>query len=111
MHADEGFAGLDPLKKRFLVGNRQVAGGVCENHTVIILQRLGRHLLYDIVARFSVRAAAGVIDCENAALFAESSEHFFRERNRTVTETLGRGDDEKFLLRSGSAGGQKEGGE
>src|ERR1039458_3263617 len=42
MDANERMAGLDPVEKALLVGNRQITGGAGENHAVVILQPLRR---------------------------------------------------------------------
>jgi len=44
VHADEGVPGFDPIDERLRVGQWEVAGGVGENDTVIVLEGRGAHL-------------------------------------------------------------------
>jgi len=98
VHADESFAGFDEIEEGVLVWKREVAGGVGEDDGVVFFEGVAGHFLFDVVAAFAVRAAAGVMDIHKPVCSPRPAMTRSASESRG-DESPGCGDDEEMFGR------------
>lgn len=109
VHADEGVSLLHPADEALPIGNRQIAGGVGEDHRIDLGQIGHGKLLADFVVVLAVGSSPHVVHHgEITGGFTERRDDVLGGGNRAVAEALGGGDHEDLLRRSRRKGHRRQ---
>ena len=101
VHADEGVSLLHPANETLAIGNRQITGGVGEDHRIDLGQIGHGKLLANFVVVLAVGAAPHVIHHgEFPGGFTEGRDDVFGGGDGAMAEALSGGDHEDLLRRS-----------
>ena len=109
VHADEGVTLLHPADEAFAIGNRQITGGVREDHRIDLGQIGHGKLLTDFVVVLAVGSAPHVIHHgEITGGFTKRRDDVLGGGDGAVAEALGGGDHEDLLRRSRRKGHRRQ---
>lgn len=101
VHADEGVSLLHPADESLAIGNRQITGGVGEDHRIDLGQIGHGKLLADFIVVLAVGSAPHVIHhCEFPGGFTKRRDDVLGGGDGAVAEALGGRDHEDLLWRS-----------